>query len=280
MIRGMEHLSYEDRLRELRLFSLEKRRLQGDLIAAFQYLKGPYKKDGDRLFTRACCDRTRGNGFKLKEGRFRLDIRKNFFTMRVVKHWNRLPREVLDAPSLETFKETIGNGKLLCGVPHDKSQKPLKEKGWLQQWKTNWQRRGKPIWAAALWQDITARVENVALKVRHVDAHIPKSRPTEEHRNNEQVDKAVKTEVAQVDLDWDRKRELFVARWAHETLGHLGGDATYRWACDRGVDLTMEAITQVTHECETCCNQASHMSKVSLEQRAVAGFFIWRGLAN
>ncbi|KFQ78010.1 hypothetical protein N337_13469, partial [Phoenicopterus ruber ruber] len=104
MIRGMEHLSYEDRLREWGLFSLEKRRLQGDLIAAFQYLKGAYKNDGNRLFSRACCNRTRSNHFKLKEGRFRLDIKKLFFTMRVVKHWNRLPREVVEAPSLETFK--------------------------------------------------------------------------------------------------------------------------------------------------------------------------------
>ena len=104
MIQGLEHLCYKDRLRELGLSSLEKRRLQGDLVAAFQYLKGDYSKDGGNLYSKACCDRTRGNGFKLKEGRFRLDIRKKVCTMRVVKHWHRLPREVVDAPSLETFK--------------------------------------------------------------------------------------------------------------------------------------------------------------------------------
>ncbi|GAB0207556.1 hypothetical protein GRJ2_003221300 [Grus japonensis] len=91
--------------------------------------------------------------------------------------------------------------------------------GWLQQWKqNNWQHRGKPIWAAPLWQDIAARLEKLVVKVRHVDAHIPKSWATEEHQNNQQVDQAAKIEVAQVDLDWQHKGELFIARWAHDTF--------------------------------------------------------------
>ncbi|GAB0190980.1 hypothetical protein GRJ2_001563300 [Grus japonensis] len=124
---------------------------------------------------------------------------------------------------------------------------------WLQQRKqSNWQCRGKPIWAAPLWQDIAARLEKLVVKVRHVDAHVPKSRATEEHQNNQQVDQAAKIEMAQVDLDWQHKGELFIARWAHDTSGHQERDATYRWACDQGVDLTMDAISQVIHECETC----------------------------
>jgi len=68
---------------------------------------GSYKKAGEGLLTRACSDRTRGNGFKVKEGRFRLDIKKKFFTLKVVRHWNRLPRKTVDVPSLEVFKARL-----------------------------------------------------------------------------------------------------------------------------------------------------------------------------
>ena len=74
---------------------------------AFQYLKGAYKQEGEWLFTRVDSDRTRGNGLKLRQGRFRLGIRKKFFTQRVVTHWNRLPKEAVDAPSLEAFKARL-----------------------------------------------------------------------------------------------------------------------------------------------------------------------------
>jgi len=104
MIRRMEHSFHEESLRELELFSMEKRRLQGHLIAVFQYLMGSYKKDGHKYFSRPCCDRRGGNGFKLKKDRFGLHIRRKFFTVKMVKPWNRLCREVVDAPSQETFK--------------------------------------------------------------------------------------------------------------------------------------------------------------------------------
>ena len=103
MTSGLEHCSCEERLKALGLFSLGKRRLQGHLIVAFQYMKGACKKAGGGLFTRACRDRTRSNSFKLKQSMFRLVIRKKFFTLRVMRHWKRLAREVLDAVSLEVF---------------------------------------------------------------------------------------------------------------------------------------------------------------------------------
>ena len=105
MTQEMEHLPCEDRLRELGLFSLEKAARWSD--SGCSVSKGGYKKEGYRLFSRVCCDRTRGNGFKLKEGSFRLDTRKKFFIIRVVRHWNRLSRELVGAPSPKTFKARL-----------------------------------------------------------------------------------------------------------------------------------------------------------------------------
>uniref|UniRef100_K7EZH6 Reverse transcriptase domain-containing protein n=1 Tax=Pelodiscus sinensis TaxID=13735 RepID=K7EZH6_PELSI len=114
MIKGLENMTYEGRLKELGLFSLEKRRLRRDMIAVFRYLKGFHKEEGENLFILASEDRTRSNGLKLQQGRFRLDIRKKFLTVRVVKHWNKLPREVVESPSLEIFKSRLD--KCLSGM--------------------------------------------------------------------------------------------------------------------------------------------------------------------
>ena len=102
-------MSCEEQLSTLGLSGLERRRLRGDLMALCSFRRRGSGEGGAELFSLGSSDRTPGNGSKLRQGRFRQDMREHFFTERVVKHWNRLPREVVDAPSLSVFNRHLDN---------------------------------------------------------------------------------------------------------------------------------------------------------------------------
>jgi len=106
MMRGVEHLPYQERLLELDLFSLKKRKLRGDLVNAYKYLKCGCQEDWTRLLPVVPSDRTRDNGHKLKHKKFHPNMRKNFFTQRVTDHWNRLSRDVVEILKIKRYSKS------------------------------------------------------------------------------------------------------------------------------------------------------------------------------
>ena len=116
LIPGLRNKPYEERLKELKLFSLEKRRLRGDLIEVFKILNKMVNVEADNLFHMQTDTRTRNNGWKLKGKRFNTDIGKYWFTNRVIEHWNRLPPSVVNAQTIDTFKKQLDVYLLEIGV--------------------------------------------------------------------------------------------------------------------------------------------------------------------
>ena len=101
IFKGLEHLPYEERLSNLDLFSLGKRRLREDLINVYKYTNGGGRQiDQVRLFSVLCSGRTRSNGLKFVHRKFHTNMWKNFFMVRVMEYWNRLPREAVESPSM------------------------------------------------------------------------------------------------------------------------------------------------------------------------------------
>ena len=108
LVNGYRKLSYEERLRKLGLTTLQTRRLRGDLIETFKIITGKEQVNRETFFqmNRNVYD-TRGHSFKLATSRSRLEARRNFFSQRVISHWNRLPAHVVETDTVNTFKNRL-----------------------------------------------------------------------------------------------------------------------------------------------------------------------------
>ncbi len=107
LVRGLRHVPYEERLRQLNLFSLERRRLRADLILAFKIFKGEVNLNSFEFFLRLPRASLRGHTYRLLQGRSRLRRRSGAFLVRVVKFWNRLPAHLVLSPSVSIFKKQL-----------------------------------------------------------------------------------------------------------------------------------------------------------------------------
>ena len=116
MIQECRGLKYKERLTRCRLVSLEKRRVRGDLIETFKIMKGFEKVNYNSFFTLNNLGRTRGHNLKMVKSRNTLELRRNFFSQRVVDEWNSLPQEVVDAVSVNQFKNRLDKFARYGGV--------------------------------------------------------------------------------------------------------------------------------------------------------------------
>ena len=107
LIPGFRSLPYEERLKRLDMFSLKDRRIRGDLIETFKILKNIDNINHSNFFEMSSQLMTRNNGLKLRGHRFNTDLRKNYFNIRVIDYWNKLPESVVQANTIATFKDRL-----------------------------------------------------------------------------------------------------------------------------------------------------------------------------